>query len=79
MGFEGKFRIRTTIKFKDKTLKQFNHINYLGYDMSYEPDREIQLKLNKIGAICEAINRNIGKMKRVDTRLKFYKTIALRK
>jgi len=50
---------------------------YLGCDISYELDRDIEEKVNKFQAICGTINRSLKNKTRKDTKIKLYKTMAV--
>lgn len=52
-------------------------MKYLGNNISYEIDNDIEDKINKFSNICGAIHRNLRNKTRRDTRIKFYKTGAI--
>jgi hypothetical protein len=53
------------------------HFNYLGCDISYEKDNDIDNKLAKFRNVCGTIHKYFKHETRKDTHLKFYKTIPL--
>jgi hypothetical protein len=53
------------------------HFNYLGCDISYEKDNEVDNKLAKFRNVCGTIHKYLKHKARKDSRLKFYKTIAV--
>jgi hypothetical protein len=52
------------------------HFNYLGCDISYEKD-DSDNKLAKFRNVCGTVHKYVELKTRKDTRLKFYKTIAV--
>ena len=77
MAFSGKQHIRTKIVVNNQTLEQVNHFNYLGCDISYGFDKDIQSKVSKFGHICGSIDKFLRNKTTKETRLKFYKTVAV--
>lgn len=77
MAFEGKETVRSKIIIDNKTLEQVSHFNYLGCDTTYERDKDVESKVHKFQAICGTINRTLKHKTRKDTRIKFYKTMAV--
>jgi hypothetical protein len=55
MAFKGKYPVRTTIITEDKTLEQVNHFIYLGYDVTYLEETDIDAKIEKFQNICGII------------------------
>jgi hypothetical protein len=53
------------------------HFNYLGCDISYEKDNDVDNKLAKFRNVCGTIHKYLKHNTRKDTSLKFYKTIAV--
>lgn len=60
-----------------KNLEQIRHFNYLGCDISYDGDTDWERKLSAFRSICGTIHRNLKNKTRKDTRMKFYKTVAV--
>jgi hypothetical protein len=52
------------------------HFNYLGCDVSYEKDNSDN-RLAKFRNVCGTVHKYLKHKTRKDTRLKFYKTIAV--
>ena len=77
MAFLGKDPVRSKIVLNDKPIEQVSHFRYLGCDISYEPDRDIEEKVNKFQMICGTINRTLKNRTRKDTKIKLYKTMAV--
>jgi hypothetical protein len=47
MAFEGKHPRRFKIVIDNNVIEQVSHFNYLGCDVSYKYDADLQIKLNK--------------------------------
>lgn len=77
MAFKGKQPVRTKIIINDHIIEQVNHFNYLGHDIGYDKDHDIDIKLAKFQRICGTINRTCKNKFRRDTKLKFYKVMAI--
>ena len=77
MAFRGKQPVRTKIIINDQTIEQVNHFNYLGHDIGYDKDYDIDKKLAKFQGICGTINRTFKHKIRRDKKLKFYKVMAI--
>jgi hypothetical protein len=77
MAFKGKHPIRTKIVINDTILEQVNHFKYLGSDISYENNKDIDEKVAKFTHICGSIHRNLKNKTRKYTRIKFCKTTAV--
>ena len=77
MAFLGKRPIRTKIVVDNQTLEQVCDFNYLGYNISYNVDTDWVNKLSKFRSICGTIHRNLRNKTRKETRMKFYKTVAV--
>ena len=54
-----------------------SHFNYLENDIGYDRNCDIDVKLDKFQMICEKINRVFRNKVRRDTKLKFYKIMAV--
>jgi hypothetical protein len=77
MAFEGKHPRRSKIVIDNKIIEQVSHFNYLGCDVSYNYDADLQIKLNKFQYMSGTIKRTITNKTRKDTQLKFYKVMAV--
>ena len=78
MAFKGKDAARSKIIVSEKIIEQVNNFRYLGVDMSYNRELDIQNKLNKFLKITGLINRvlNVNKIRR-QTKIKVYNTLAI--
>jgi hypothetical protein len=76
MAFHGKQSVRTKIVIDNYTLEQVTHLKYLGCDVSYQYDNDVNIKLKKFQNICGTIQSSLRSKTRKDTRLKFYKVMA---
>ena len=77
MAFQGKYPVRSKIIVNNKPIEQVSNFTYLGCDTSYNYDNDMENKINKFQAICGTINRTLNNKTRKDTRIKFYKTMAV--
>ena len=65
MAFHGKYPIRTKICIENKIIQQVSHSKYLGCDVRYDMDDDINQKCLKFQTICGAIRRTLkGKASR---------------
>lgn len=76
MAFQGRFPIRSKIVVNEQSIEQVSHFCYLGSDISYGKDNDIETKLHRFTHICGTINRTLNNKTRKDTRVKLYKTMA---
>ncbi|KAK7861914.1 hypothetical protein R5R35_009378 [Gryllus longicercus] len=76
MAHCGKYPIRSKIVIDNTVIDQTSNFNYLGCDISYDTDKDIENKTNKFQSICGIINRTLQNKARKDTKIKFYKTMA---
>lgn len=76
MAFQGKDPIRCKISLEGRTVEKVSVFKYLGTQISYEEDSEIEEKLSKFQRICGTIARTLKNRARKETQLKFYKTVA---
>jgi hypothetical protein len=77
MVFGGMEPIRTKICINNKTLKQQNTFNYLGYNISHEGERDLNIKAVNFVKVL-GITNQISKLSLVSrhTRIRIYKTLA---
>lgn len=72
------FVTATTCHHYNMSLKHFATLfRYLGCNISYELDRNIEEKVNKFQMICGTINRSLKNKTRRDKKIKLYKTMAV--
>lgn len=76
MAFHGKYPIRSKIIINEKPIEQVSHFCYLGTDISYNKDRDIEIKIQRFEHICGTINRTLSNKTRKDTKIKLYKVMA---
>jgi hypothetical protein len=79
MAFKGKHLVRTEIFINDTILERVSHFKYLGSDVSYENNKDIDEKVAKFRHICGSMHRNLKNKTSRDSRTKFYKTTAVPK
>jgi hypothetical protein len=76
MAFKGKHPVGTKIVIEDKTLKQVNHFRYLGYDITFLEETDIDTKIKKFQNICGTVSRTL-KGKNSEGYIKFYQVMAV--
>lgn len=76
MAHRGKFPVRSKIVVEDQILEQVSHFEYLGCNVSWDVDRDIEKKVNKFQSICGTINRTLQNKTTKETKMKFYKIMA---
>lgn len=77
MAFIGKEPIRTKIIINNRCIEQVSHFNYLGSDVGYDKDYDVDNKICKFQRVCGTINRTFRNKIRNETKLKFYKVMAV--
>jgi uncharacterized membrane protein YgaE (UPF0421/DUF939 family) len=58
-AFKGKHPIRTKMVINDTILEQVSHLKYLGSDISYKNNKDIDEKVSKFRHICGSVHRNL--------------------
>lgn len=79
MAFLGKSNIRSKIILEDQTIEQVPNFTYLGCEFTtgFETQKDIYTKLSKFQQVCGTIHRTLRQKTRKETRIKFYKTMAV--
>jgi hypothetical protein len=77
MAFWGNHPVRSKIVLQDQLLEQVSYLNYLGCEISKENDKCIDKKLGRFQMLCCTVHRTLKNKTRKETRLKFYKTMAI--
>ena len=73
MAFRGMEPVRTKIMINGRILEQVSHFNYLGNDTGCHRNYDINVKLGKFQEIYHIFRNKV----RRDTKLKFYKVMAV--
>ncbi|KAJ4451040.1 hypothetical protein ANN_02476 [Periplaneta americana] len=60
-----------------KVIEQVSHFQYLGCNVTYEEEQDINKKTQKCQHVCGTIRRSLRNKVRKDTQLRFYTTMAL--
>lgn len=76
MAFKGKFPVRSKIVINGNIIDQVSHFNFLGCDISYEYENDVDNKLHKYQRMCGTIHRQLGNKTTRETKMKFYKVMA---
>lgn len=79
MAFLGKQQIRSKIVIDDQSLEQVSNFKYLGCEMNIYSriSKDINAKLSRFQMICGTIDKTLKNKTRKETRMKFYKTMAV--
>jgi hypothetical protein len=77
MAFKGKYLVRSKIMINNNIIEQVKNFNYLGCDIQYNYDADLQNKLHKFQYMCGTIKQTLINKTRKDTQLKFYKVMAV--
>jgi transposase len=77
MAFRGMEPIRSKIRIKNKTLKQQNTFNYLGYNISYEGEKDLNIKAANLIKVLGITNQIFeSSLVSRHTRICIYKILA---
>lgn len=77
MAYKGKYPVRTKIVIEGKSIEQVKYFKYLGCHISFERDIDLDKRLNKFRNICGTIHRHLKNKTRIETRIKFFNTVAV--
>lgn len=77
MAFIGKEPIRTKIAINNCCIEQVSHFNYLGSDVGFDKEYDVDNKICNFQRVCGTINRTFRNKIRKETKLKFYKVMAV--
>lgn len=75
--FVGKYPVRTKIQVNGRILEQVSSSNCFGCEGLLTIDNDTENKLNKFKHICSTIHRILQYRTRKETKLTFYKTMAV--
>jgi hypothetical protein len=76
MDFCGKWLVRSKLILGNQLIEQVSKFNYLGCQLSYQGEVDVNHKLEKFNYICGTIKRT-RKKTRTETQIKFYKVMAI--
>ena len=68
----GQYLSRTKIVLDNKSIETVSHFHCLGYDISFDVDRDVDHKLAAFQSICGIIRHVLSMKISKKTRLKFY-------
>ena len=77
MAFQGRNPVRSKIIIEDSILEQVSHFQYLGCDITYKHDQDVDKKIQKFQAVCGTIKRTFKNKVRQETQLRYYSVMAL--
>ncbi|KAJ4447240.1 hypothetical protein ANN_09244 [Periplaneta americana] len=77
MAFIGKEPIRTKIAINNCSIEQVSHFNYLGSDIGFDKEYDVDNKIRNFQRVCGTITRTFRNKIRKETKLKFYKVMAV--
>lgn len=69
--------VQSKVVTSNKPVVQVNSFNCLRDRINYQNDRDMDNKVNKFQCICGTTNRKLRNKVRKETKLKFYKTVAM--
>ncbi|MFP3020755.1 MAG: hypothetical protein ACEY3F_05440, partial [Wolbachia sp.] len=72
-----KYSIRCKTVIDEQVIELVNYFSFLGCDISYKTENDVTNKLHKFQTIRGTIHRTLGNKTRKDTRIKFYKLMAV--
>lgn len=78
MAFLGQDPVRSKIIHNNQCLEQVQNFNYLGCEISYQNEKDVNKKITKFTQILGIINNTLkAKLVQKSTRIKIYNTLAL--
>lgn len=77
MAFKGSYPVRTKIILENKAIEQVSKFNFLGCEITYTTETDINNKLNKFNYITGTLKRTLKNKARKDSLIKLYKTMAV--
>ena len=77
MTFKGSHPVRSKIILENKTIEQVSKFNYLGCDISFVNEIDVNNKINKFSYITGTLKRSLRNKARKDSIMKLYKTMAV--
>ena len=76
MASVSKYTVRTKSVLNNKIIQQMSVIRYLGCDIIYDVNYDVDHKLDNFQSICGTIRQVLSRKTRKQTRLNFYKVVA---
>ena len=67
MAFKGKEPVKTKLVINNKPIEQIQHFTYLGCDITYDYEHDVQKKLHKLQHLCGTIIRTLKGKTRPET------------
>lgn len=77
MAFQGRYPIRSKIVVNNKTVEQIQHFTFLGADISFYGEIDINKKIERFNQMNGTIRRTLSSKVRRDTLIKFYKVMSI--
>jgi hypothetical protein len=78
MAFQEKYPIRLKTFLNNKSIiEQVSNFNYVGCNVTYKYDEDLNYKLSKFQNICTVTARTLKTKTRKETNVKFYKIMAV--
>jgi hypothetical protein len=77
MAFCGKRLVRSKLILDNQPIEQVSRFNYLGCQLSYQDEVDVNQKLEKFNYMCSTIKRTPKNKIRTETHIKFYKVMAV--
>jgi hypothetical protein len=77
-AFRGKYLIRSKITLDNNSIiQQVSDFNYLGCNVTYYYDEDLNKRINTFQSTCGVISRMLKRETGKETNLKFYKVMAI--
>ena len=77
MAFKGPYPVRSKILLENKIIGQVSKFNFLGCEITFKNEIDINNKLNKFSYITGTLKRTLKNKARKDSIIKLYKTMAV--
>jgi hypothetical protein len=77
MALCGKWPVRSKLILDNQPIEYISKVNYLGCQLSYQGEVDVNHKLEKFNYICGTIKRTLKNKSRTETQITFYKVVAV--
>jgi hypothetical protein len=74
---KGNMNVRTKIMINNHITGQVSGCNYLGHTVTVTNNRDLKIKMNRFNRICPTISRTLNYKTRKNTKITFYKAMAV--
>jgi hypothetical protein len=77
MAFCSKWPVRCKLIVDNQSIEQVSKFNYVGCQLSYQGEVDINHKLQKFNCMCGTIKRTLKNKTRTETQIRFYKIMVV--